>query len=203
MPARIEMNEAAATEFAEVARAWWVLALLGLLGVIAGIVVLAVPSISLATLAVLTGIFFLIDGIVEVTSALVDAEENRALIAIFGVITAIAGVILIRHPTHALTAIALLVGLWLLVAGLLRLIRTFSQRGARGPSFALAALEMLAGIVIVSSPGIGITTLALLIGIAFIIRGFMLVAAGWALRSLGRAVSPGSGAGSAQDQSAG
>jgi uncharacterized membrane protein HdeD (DUF308 family) len=191
VPVRVEMNEAAATEFAEVARAWWVLVLLGLLGVIAGIIVLAVPSISLATLAVLTGIFFLIDGIVEVTSALIDAEENRALIAIFGVITAIAGVILIRHPTHALTAIALLVGLWLLVAGLLRLIRTFSQLGARGPSFALAALEMLAGIVIVSSPGIGITTLALLIGIAFIIRGFMLAAAGWALRSLGRAVSPG------------
>ncbi len=84
----------------------------------------------------------------------------------------------------------------------MRLIRTFSQLGARGPSFALAALEMLAGIVIVSSPGIGITTLALLIGIAFIIRGFMLVAAGWALRSLGRAVSPGP-AGPERDRSAG
>jgi len=193
MPVPVEMNETAASEFAEISRAWWVLALLGLLGVVAGIIVLAVPSISLATLAVLTGIFLLIDGIVEVTSALVDAEENRALIAIFGVITAIAGVILIRHPTHALTAIALLVGLWLLVAGLLRLIRTFSQLGARGASFALAALEMLAGIVIVSSPGIGVTTLALLIGLAFIIRGVMLGATAWALRKLGRAVSPGPG----------
>jgi uncharacterized membrane protein HdeD (DUF308 family) len=197
MPVHVEMNEAAATEFAEVARAWWVLALLGLLGVIAGIIVLAVPSISLATLAVLTGIFLLIDGIVEVTSALVDAEENRALVAIFGVITAIVGVILIRHPTHALTAIALLVGLWLLVAGLLRLIRTFGQIGARAASFALAALEMLAGIVIVSSPGIGVTTLALLIGISFIIRGFMLAAAGWTLRKLGRTVSAGPGGASA------
>ena len=91
MPVPVEMNETAASEFAEISRAWWVLALLGLLGVVAGIIVLAVPSISLATLAVLTGIFLLIDGIVEVTSALVDAEENRALIAIFGVITAIAG----------------------------------------------------------------------------------------------------------------
>ncbi len=189
VPVRVEMNEAAATEFAEVARSWWVLALLGLLGVAAGIIVLAVPSISLATLAVLTGIFLLIDGIVEVTSALIDAEENQALMAIFGVITAVVGVILIRHPTHALTAIALLVGLWLLVTGLLRLIRTFGQQGGRGPSFALAALEMLAGIVIVSSPGIGVTTLALFIGIAFIIRGVMLAAAGWALRKLGREAS--------------
>ena len=193
MPVRVEMNEAAATEFAEVARAWWVLALLGLLGVVAGIIVLAVPSISLATLAVLTGIFLLIDGIVEVTSALIDAEENQALMAIFGVITAVVGVILIRHPTHALTAIALLVGLWLLVTGLLRLIRTFGQQGGRGPSFALAALEMVAGIVIVSSPGIGVTTLALFIGIAFIIRGVMLAAAGWALRKVGREASSAGG----------
>ncbi len=188
---RIELNETAASELTTIAEAWWVLALLGVLGVVAGVIVLAVPSISLATLAVLTGIFLLIDGIVEVTSALVDAEENRALIAIFGVITAIAGVILIRHPTHALTAIALLVGLWLLVAGLLRLIRSFSQRGGRGAAIALAVLEMIAGIVIVASPGIGLATLALLIGIAFIVRGIMLCVAGWGLRSLGRAVSRG------------
>jgi uncharacterized membrane protein HdeD (DUF308 family) len=186
---QVETNEAAASDLKTVAQAWWVLALLGVLGVLAGVIVLAVPSISLATLAVLAGIFLLIDGIVEVTSALVDAEENRALIAIFGVITAIAGVILIRHPTHALTAIALLVGLWLLVAGLLRLIRSFSQHGARGAAIALAVLEMIAGIVIVASPNIGVATLALLIGIAFIVRGIMLCAAGWALRSAGRAVS--------------
>ena len=191
MPVRVELNETAASELSEVARAWWILALLGLLGIVAGVIVLAVPKISLSTLAVLTGIFFLIDGIVEVTSALVDAEENRALMAIFGAVTAIVGVILIRHPTHALTAIALLVGLWLLVAGLLRLIRTFSQHGARGASFALAALEMIAGIVIVSSPGIGLATLALLIGISFIVRGIMLAAAAWTLRKVGKAVGPG------------
>jgi uncharacterized membrane protein HdeD (DUF308 family) len=189
VPVQVELNETAASELAEVARAWWVLALLGLLGIVAGIIVLAVPKISLSTLAVLAGIFFLIDGIVEVTSALVDAEENRALIAIFGAVTAIAGVILIRHPTHALTAIALLVGLWLLVAGLLRVIRTFSQHGGRGASFALAALEMIAGIVIVSSPGIGVATLALLIGISFIVRGIMLGVAAWTLRKVGQAVS--------------
>ena len=191
MPVRVEPNETAASELSEVARAWWILALLGLLGIVAGVIVLAVPKISLSTLAVLTGIFFLIDGIVEVTSALVDAEENRALMAIFGAVTAIVGVILIRHPTHALTAIALLVGLWLLVAGLLRLIRTFSHHGARGASFALAALEMIAGIVIVSSPGIGLATLALLIGISFIVRGIMLATAAWTLRKVGKAVGPG------------
>lgn len=197
MSTRIELNEEAASQLTEVARAWWLLALLGLLGVIAGVIVLAIPDMSLATLAVLTGIFLLIDGIVEVTSALVDAEENRALVAIFGVITAIVGVILIRHPTHALTAIALLLGLWLLVAGLLRLIRTFGQLGSRWPSFALAGLEMLAGIVIVSSPHIGVTTLAILIGISFIIRGLMLAAAAWALRTVGRAASRDPGAATA------
>lgn len=49
----------------EVTWAWWLLLALGGLGVIAGVIVLIRPSNSLATLAVITGIFVLIDSIAE------------------------------------------------------------------------------------------------------------------------------------------
>jgi uncharacterized membrane protein HdeD (DUF308 family) len=167
------------------ARAWWVLALLGLLSVIAGVIVLARPSTSLATLAVLMGIFLLIDGIFEMVWALFDPEQSRILVAVFGVVTAIVGILLIRHPTHAVTAIALLLGLWLVVAGVLRLFRAFAEPGRGLWPMLLAVLELIAGIVIVSSPGIGVSTLALLIGLALVIRGLGACFVAWMLRSVG------------------
>lgn len=180
------------------AGAWWVLAMLGALSIIAGVIVLAQPSISLSTLAVIAGIFLLVDGLFEVSWSLFDKPEDRGLIAIFGAVTAIAGVILIRHPTHAIVAIALLLGLWLIVAGLLRLIRAFGDPARGIWSVLLAALELIAGIVIVSSPDIGVATLALLIGLAFIVRGSGVLMLAWTVRALGKAAeqlteSPSSG----------
>jgi uncharacterized membrane protein HdeD (DUF308 family) len=170
-----------------VARAWSVLAVLGLFSVAAGVIVLARPSTSLAALAVITGVFLLGDGIFELTWALFDPQQNRGLVAVFGVVTVIAGVILIRHPTHAVVAIALLLGLWLIAAGVLRLFRVLAEPG-RGPwSAILAALELIAGIVIVSSPHIGVSTLALLIGLSLVLRGVGACLAAWMVRSVAHA----------------
>jgi uncharacterized membrane protein HdeD (DUF308 family) len=50
----------------------------------------------------------------------------------------------------------------------------------------VAAVEIIAGIVIVSSPDIGFATLAVLAGIAFILNGIGLLGLGWSLHSLGQ-----------------
>ena len=170
----------------EAAGAWWVFALGGLIGIAAGVIVLVEPSISLATLAVIAGIFLLVDGIIELVWSLVNSVENRALTAIFGVVSAVFGVILIRHPTGSVVVIALLLGLWLLIAGLLRLITALAVPPRSFGSALLGLVELVAGVVIVSSPNIGVTTLAILIGIAWILRGLTMVVVAWTLRGLRR-----------------
>jgi uncharacterized membrane protein HdeD (DUF308 family) len=177
-------ESALVSDLRSIARAWWILALLGLISIVAGVIVLARPSTSLATLAVIAGVFLLVDGIFELVWALLDSRQNRGLAAVLGVITAIAGVILIRHPTHAVVAIALLFGLWLIAAGILRLFSVFAGPGRGLWSALLAVLELVAGIVIVSSPNIGVSTLALLIGLALVIRGVGACLAAWMFRTL-------------------
>lgn len=169
--------------------AWTVLLLVGALSVAAGIIVLAKPHISLATLAVVFGIFLLIDGVLEVSWSLVRRGENRALIAVVGVVTAVVGIVLIRHPTKSVVVIALLVGLWLIVLGLIRLVRAFDQPDHRGWAMLSGVVELAGGIVIVSSPHIGVATLALLVGIVFIVRGIALGVVAWALHRAARAPS--------------
>jgi len=87
-----------------------------------------------------------------------------------GVLDIVIGVLLIRHPIGGVLAIALLIGIWLIAVGLVRLVGAF-EREQRVWNIVLALLEIAAESVIVSSPPIGFATLALLVGIAFIANG--------------------------------
>lgn len=170
----------------EYARFWWVPATVGVLSVIAGVIVLAKPSNSLKTLAVIAGIFILIDGIVELVASFSSSTDNRGLVALLGVLNVIVGILLIRHPIQGVTVIALFIGIWLVVVGVIRFVVAFEMVGHRTWRFVVAAIEVIAGIVIVANPHIGFATLALLVGLAFIINGFGLFMVGIAVRMAGK-----------------
>jgi uncharacterized membrane protein HdeD (DUF308 family) len=155
-----------------------------------GVIVLAKPGNSLKTLAVIAGVLAPIDGVAYVIASLSRGSENRGLAAIIGVISVVVGVLLIRHPIGGVLAAALLIGVWLIVSGVVRLVGAF-ERDHRAWRIVVALIEIVAGIVIVSSPPISFATLALLVGIAFIVNGVATFALGWFMHSLrGTTASP-------------
>jgi uncharacterized membrane protein HdeD (DUF308 family) len=162
-------------------RSWWLIALVGALSTIAGVVVLIKPGNSLSALAVILGVFLLLDGIIELIAALFAGTRNRGTLAGSGAITAIIGMLLIRHPIEGVTFVALLAGIWLVTIGLIRIIAAFETAAHRGWSVTVGAIELIAGAVIVADPNIGFATLALLAGIAFIANGLGTLALGWAM----------------------
>lgn len=181
------------SEVRELTWGWWLALLIGALSVVAGIIVILRPSNSLSTLAVIFGIFILVDGIVELVAAVTGETENRGLLAVLGALSVIAGVLLIRHPLGGVKAVALLLGIWLIAAGVVRFIAAFAYPGNRLWRIVVALVLAIFGIVIVSSPHIGYTTLAVIAGIGFICYGIGMLAVGWAmhlLRREGSAVEP-------------
>jgi uncharacterized membrane protein HdeD (DUF308 family) len=162
---------------------WWLLVLIGIVSVVAGGILVAKPSHSLATLSVIFGIFLLIDGIVDVASSFGRGEENRALTAIFGLLAIVIGILLIRHPTSAVSAIGLIIGIWLVAAGALRLLRAFAFGGHVVLRVLIALLEIVVGVIVVSDPHIGYATLAILLGIWLIINGLAWIGLGIVVRA--------------------
>ena len=169
-------------EAADATRGWWVFVMIGIASLVAGVIIVLKPSQSLATLAVVAGIFLLLDGILALVESLGHSVENRGLAAIIGVLGIVVGVLLIRHPTSAVTAIGLLIGIWLIAAGVLRLLRAVALGALRLWGVVIALLEIAFGIAIVSQPHIGYGTLAVLLGIWLIINGVGTVALGVAIR---------------------
>src|SRR2546430_15415559 len=97
-------------------RAGWLLMFVGLLSVAVGVIVLLKPSDSLVTLAVIAGIFILIDGAFDLVASFSHRTENRGLSAVVGVVSIVVGVLLIRHPIGGGVALGVLIGP-LLLAG--------------------------------------------------------------------------------------
>jgi len=176
-------------EVREVTWGWWLLVLVGILSIAAGVIFLFKPGNSIATLAVIAGIFLLVDGILELISSFLRGTSNRGMVALFGVVTAIVGVLLIRHPVGGVTVVALLIGIWLIAAGVIRFATAFEEWSHRGWHAFAGILELIAGIVIVASPDIGYTTLAILVGIGFILNGIGIVALGWGMHAIRREAS--------------
>jgi uncharacterized membrane protein HdeD (DUF308 family) len=158
--------------------------LLGALSVVAGVIVILKPSNSLTTLAVVTGIFILVDGILELIGAVSTDTQNRGLLAVIGALSVIAGVLLIRHPLGGVKAVALLLGIWLIAAGMVRFVVAFATPDHRLWRIGVALVLAIFGIVIVSSPHIGYATLALITGVCFICYGIGMLAVGWAMRTI-------------------
>lgn len=163
---------------------WWVAVLLGLLSLAAGVIIIIKPENSLKTLAVIAGIFILLDGLLQFVIAFGPGTSNRAFVALIGTLDLVIGILLIRHPVGGVKFVALLLGIWLVVAGVIRIVLAFETEGARLGRIVVGALELIFGVVIVASPNIGFATLAILAGLAFIVNGLASIALGIMMRSL-------------------
>jgi len=165
----------------------------GLITLAVGVFLVADPEETLKVFTVIFGIFLLIDGILAIVAAVLGRVESRALLSVVGVISAIAGLILIKKPFQSLTVLIVILGIWLVVAGVARLVYAFGIHEGRGAYLVIAAIDLIAGIVILSWPHPSLKTLAVIVGIVFIIRGLIYIWAGWSLRKLLKS-DPGSAA---------
>lgn len=186
-----EFSASEQAEARELTGGWWLFALAGVISIVVGILIMLKPSDSLTTLAVIAGIFILLDGIIELVASILHGTHNRGTVALLGVVTAIIGVLLIRHPVGGVTAIALLIAIWLIAIGLLRCLAAFEAREHRGWNLFAGGIELIAGIVIVANPNIGFATLALIVGIAFILNGVGMLSIGWSMKAIRTAVAAG------------
>ena len=109
---------------------------------------------------------------------------GRALRLIVGFLAILAGLVCLVRPGASLLALLIVVAFWFVMVGVADLARAFSEPRHRVLSAILGLIGIAAGVIIVSNPDIGLETLALLAGIAFIVRGTVELIAGFALRSL-------------------
>jgi len=159
--------------------------ILGLIAVVIGFVVLVYPSLTIATITFLLGLALLFVGIFRLSWGLVarhiSGSARGAAIGI-GLLAIVIAILVMLYPSIAAATIVIFIAIGVLIYGFGQIVigATSGQMsgGLRGLLIAAGVLMVILAIIVIIYPGLGITLLAVLLAIAFIIIGFESIAAG-------------------------
>jgi uncharacterized membrane protein HdeD (DUF308 family) len=95
----------------------------------------------------------------------------------FGIVTLILGVLVVLKPKDTIYAFAILLGIWLFVAGLFRMVLAVADHddtsGTRWLTAILGLLSVIIGILFLRHTEETVTTLAFLIGLFWVVGGII------------------------------
>jgi len=158
----------------------WMLALRGVLAIIFGVLAVAWPDVTVLALALLFGVYALVDGVGLLIGAFRDSVEagRRVLYAVAGVFGVVAGVLAFLWPGATALVLAIVVGAWALVTGVLDIWVAVRTR-ANWLLAVIGAASVIAGVLILVRPDIGAIAIAQVIGVYAIVAGALMLAAAW------------------------
>ena len=109
----------------------WLLALVGIVGVVIGVIVMRNPETTIKVIVLITAIFWLVLGMVDFFRGLTDSSlPDRGLRIGFGALTALFGVVLLVWPDVTVTVFAVLVGIYIVILGIFEVLAAFQLKNA-------------------------------------------------------------------------
>lgn len=111
------------------------LALLGVLSLIIGLYAVRHVLITIVALALLLGIFWVVNGAIETFAALSHREmAGRGWRAFMGLLSIVAGIIVLAIPGISLVVLVTVLSIWLIFFGLMEISLGWRLRSARQPA---------------------------------------------------------------------
>jgi uncharacterized membrane protein HdeD (DUF308 family) len=170
-----------------IASNWRVLALRGLAALLFGLVVLFWPSLILAVLTLLFGIYALVDGGVVLVPALRSSERSarRWLPLAEGAVGVIAGLLALLWPGLTVSGLLYVIMGWALLTGILKIATAIVLRSEVENGWLLAgggALSVLFGVILAALVGSDLPALAPFIGVFAVVVGLALIVFAFRIR---------------------
>jgi uncharacterized membrane protein HdeD (DUF308 family) len=165
---------------------WWALALRGAAAVLFGLTALTWPGLTLAVLIVLYGAFAVVDGAFAIVAGVRAGNgTQRWLLLAEGALGVLAGLIAVLWP--GITALVLLyvISFWAIFGGILRVVGAILLRREIDNEWSMAlsgVLWVLLGLALAVLPGVGLLSLAWLIGVFALGAGVTLLVLAFKVR---------------------
>lgn len=154
----------------------------GLLMIVLGVLFLARPGASLASIILLVGIFTIVYGVAIVIAGLMGRTESRGWSVAVGVLAVIMGIVVLVWPGATSLAVLYIFAAWAIITGVVDIAHAFTgaqSGGERVWHVVLGLLGIVIGIVFFVHPVNGIVALLWLAGIYLIVLGVLRIIAGF------------------------
>ncbi|MEU9378156.1 HdeD family acid-resistance protein [Streptomyces sp. NPDC048255] len=168
-------------------RSFGLLALLGVLLVLAGLVGLIYTGVATLTSMFLFGWLLLIGGVVGLLQAVQSRKGNYFWLAVIvAAINLAAGFVILRRPEASAEALTMFAALLFLTGGVFRLVGALVVRGTNfGLALVQGAFGVLLGVLILSSwPGSSLYVIGTFFSLALLFDGLSLIATGMGARRI-------------------
>ena len=113
---------------AEQHRVW--LGIAGLLYVVIGVVLIRHLHLTVALIGLIVGLTWIIQGLSALFGGVAASREGRGWWIFFGIVSLIAGIVVVSAPVSSVTVLAVLMGIWFIVMGLFEVVAAFILRRA-------------------------------------------------------------------------
>jgi uncharacterized membrane protein HdeD (DUF308 family) len=103
----------------------------GLLFIVIGVILIRHLHLTVALIGLIIGITWVVQGLTALIGGLAGGvREGRAWWIAFGVISVIAGIVVVSAPVSSLNALAVLLGIWFIIMGIFEIVAGFLLRRA-------------------------------------------------------------------------
>lgn len=160
----------------------------GVVAILFGLLAIFMPVAAALSLVFVFSIYLMADGFLAIASAFRAMRQRHAwgLLALEGVVDIIASLVLFFMPHLGMVTFVLIVAIWSLVAGLVKLVAAFRREpvAARGWLALSAVISIGFGIVLLLAPMLGAVVLTWWLGVYGVVFGIALLFLGFKVRSM-------------------
>ncbi len=149
----------------------------GIVFLIAGIVVLAYPGITIASLAVILGIAILCTGLLQLAAFVGNTQEERGWVLLSGILDTIIGIFLLFNIIPTAMALPFVVGFWAMFTSISRIASAFSVKKLGFKNWGVLLITGILGFIlsclIIYYPVLGALFIMVYISVFLIFLGIM------------------------------
>lgn len=171
---------------------WLSTLLSGILSLLLGVLLIALPGDSLVVAAILLGAYLLVSGIAQVFFAftLHVSAGGRVLLFISGAASLILAILAFKHIGNAILLLAIWIAVGFIFRGVATTVSAISDPDmpGRGWEIFFGLVSLLAGIVVLASPLESLGILILVVGIWLIVIGVFEIVSAFGIRSASKKV---------------
>jgi uncharacterized membrane protein HdeD (DUF308 family) len=113
---------------AEQHRVW--LGIAGLLYVVIGVILIRHLNLTVAVIGLIVGLTWIVQGLSALFGGIAGSREGRGWWIFFGIVSLIAGIVVVADPISSVTVLAVLLGIWFIIMGLFEVVAAFIIRRA-------------------------------------------------------------------------
>ncbi|MCE5229188.1 HdeD family acid-resistance protein [bacterium] len=175
-------------------RYWWIIMLRGILAIVFGLIVLAYPGISLASLILLFAAYVFVDGAGNVFHAFEGRHEHEHwwVMLLTGLAGMLVGVLTVGNPGLTALVILFYIAIWAIATGILQIVAAIRLRREIEGEFWMmlgGLVSVLFGMFLMGRPGAGALAILWLIGVYAIVSGIITTSLAFKMRSFVKRVT--------------